>query len=351
MAAFSPMNFPKDVGNNKDFKRIGERTIYVPESATQFKHTDGFFTDRATNLYSTSGKNIKQVSKGKTVHFTYPAKLLKGSQLNITGASAKSIFAGVSLTSWKSKVDGYIVISHVVKPGGGAQNRVASGSKTQDMVAEYVQNLCYKNKMICDEKYNIARPGSTVPDLEMTVSNKKIQFEIKGTNSRTSPITFFDKSANRTKPVPEILDDLAIRFVKKTRIDGELVEKKMKKEDYPLSFIGAIDYFRSLDPTIGLAGDMGTPGSGKLPTQFTTTDTSLLSSMYDLIIDHFEEGGDDYFVIHTRPTNKFEIYFVGKNRADNILNLPNMPRFKSFSLSTYGGKSSGSTRCGFKIKL
>lgn len=96
MATFSPMNFPKDVGNNKDFKRIGERTIYVPESATQFKHTDGFFTDRATNLYSTSGKNIKQVSKGKTVHFTYPAKLLKGSQLNITGASAKSIFTGNS---------------------------------------------------------------------------------------------------------------------------------------------------------------------------------------------------------------------------------------------------------------
>lgn len=351
MATFSPKNFPNDVGNNKAFKGAGERTTYAPESATQFKHTDGFFTDKATSLYNTSGKTTKQIVKGKTIHFTYPAKLLKGSQLNITGAGANSTFAGVSLTSWKSKVDGYIMISHVVKPAGGAQNRVASGSKTQDMVAKYVQELCYKNKMICDDKYTTARIGSTVPDLVMTVSDKKIQFEIKGTSSRTAPITFFDKSANRFKPIPKILDDIAIRFIKKTRVDGELVEKKMKKEDYPLSFIGAIDYFKSLDPTIGLAGDIGTPGSGKLPPQFTTTDSSLLSSLYDLIVDHFEEGGDDYFVVHNRPTNAFEIYFVGKNESNNILKLPKMARFQSFTLATYGGVSSGSTRCGLKIKL
>lgn len=351
MATFTPKNFPKDVGNNKAFSGAGERTTYVPTSATQYKFPGGFFAEKQTSLYSTSGKVIQGIPKGKTVYFTYPAKLLTGAQLNITGTLARSTFAGVSLRSWNSNVDGYVVISHIVKPGGGAQARVAAGSKTQDMVAEYVQKICYSNKMICEDEYKTARPGSTAPDLEMTVNNKGIQFEIKGTNNRTSPITFFDKSASRTKPIPKILDNIAVEFIKQIRISGLTAHQRMQQEAYNLNFLGAVDYFKSLDPSVGLAGDAGAPASGKLPSQFSTTDASLLNKLYDIIIDHFEEGGDDYFVVHDRSTDNFEIYFVGKRDIDNVLKLPKMPNFKSFTLATYGGASSGSTRCGLKIKL
>lgn len=351
MATFTPKNFPKEVGNNKAFSGAGERTTYAPTSATQYKFPDGFFAAKPTSLYNTSGKVVKSIPKEKTVYFTYPAKLLTGAQLNITGAGAKSTFAGVSLSSWKSNVDGYVMISHIVKPGGGAQNRVAAGSKTQDMVAEYVQKICYSNKMICEDEYTTARPGSTAPDLEMTVNSKGIQFEIKGTNNRSSPITFFDKSASRTKPVPKILDEIAHVFIKSIRISGLTAQQRMQQEAYPLSFIGAIDYFKSLDPSVGLAGDQGVVSSGKLPPEFSTTDASILKAMRDLIIDHFEEGGDDYFVVHDRSTDNFEIYFVGKRSVDNVLNLPMIPKFTSFTLATYGGASSGSTRCGLKIKL
>jgi len=260
---------------------------------------------------------------------------------------------GVSLTSWKSKVDGYVVLSHIAKPGGGAQNRVAAGSKTQDMCAEHVMKLAYKQKIDVSEEYTTARPGSTVPDLKMTIAKKGAQFEIKGTNSRTAPITFFDKSANRSKPVPKLLDEIAIEFVKSLRKDGATLDKTMESMGYPISFIGAIDYFKSIDKTIGLAGDAGTPASGKLPAEFTTTDTTILKKLHKKILEHFKEGGDNYFAIHNRTLDTFEIYYVGtgKNGSGNELKLPTLPNFKSFSLATYGGASSGSTRCGLKIKL
>jgi len=353
MATFSPKNFPSDVPGNKNFSGAGERTIYAPTSKTMYKYDKGFHTDKATSLYDTSGKAKQQLTKGKTVYFTFPAKLLTGQQLNISGGSARSTFVGVSLTSWKSKVDGYVVLSHIAKPGGGAQNRVAAGSKTQDMCATYVMDLAYKQKIDVSEQYKTARPGSTVPDLEMTIAKKDIQFEIKGTNSRTAPITFFDKSASRAKPAPKLLDEIAVEFVKSLRKDGVTLDKTMESMGYPISFIGAIDYFKSIDSTIGLAGDKGTPASGKLPAEFTTTDTTVLKKLHTKILEHFKEGGDNYFAIHNRTVDTFEIYYVGKGKSgsENVLKLPALPMFKSFSLATYGGASSGSTRCGLKIKL
>ena len=353
MATFSPKNFPNDVPGNKDFSGAGERTIYAPTTKSMYKYDKGFHTDKATGLYTTDGKVKQQLNKGKTVHFTYPARLLTGQQLSITGGSARSTFVGVSLTSWKSKVDGYVVLSHIAKPGGGAQNRVAAGSKTQDMCAEHVMKLAYDKKIDVSEDYTTARPGSTAPDLKMTVAKKGAQFEIKGTNGRTAPITFFDKSASRSKTIPKLLDEIAIEFVKSLRKDGATLDKTMESMGYPISFIGAIDYFKSIDPTIGLAGDKGTPASGKLPTEFTTTDTTVLKKLHQKILDHFKEGGDNYFAIHNRTLDTFEIYYVGTgdNGSGNELKLPTLPNFKSFSLATYGGASSGSTRCGLKIKL
>ena len=353
MATFSPKNFPNDVPGNKDFSGAGERTIYAPTTKSMYKYDKGFHTDKATGLYTTDGKVKQQLNKGKTVHFTYPARLLTGQQLSITGGSARSTFVGVSLTSWKSKVDGYVVLSHIAKPGGGAQNRVAAGSKTQDMCAEHVMKLAYDKKIDVSEDYTTARPGYTAPDLKMTVAKKGAQFEIKGTNSRTAPITFFDKSASISKTVPKLLDEIAIEFVKSLRKDGATLDKTMESMGYPISFIGAIDYFKSIDPTIGLAGDKGTPASGKLPTEFTTTDTTVLKKLHQKILDHFKEGGDNYFAIHNRTLDTFEIYYVGTgdNGSGNELKLPTLPNFKSFSLATYGGASSGSTRCGLKIKL
>ena len=110
-----------------------------------------------------------------------------------------------------------------------------------------------------------------------------------------------------------------------------------------------MDYYRQKDITIGLAGDDGAPRSGKLPKEFTTTNKSILSAMHKLILDHFGEGGDNYFVIHNRNTDELQMYYTG--HGTNHLKLPKLPPLKSFSLATYGGASSGSTRVGLKIKL
>jgi hypothetical protein len=334
MATFTPKNFPADVQGNKSFSGIGERTIYAPVTADMsgYKYADGFKTSKPTNLLSINGYIMDTVQTGKKVYFTYPAKLYKDL------GKSKGTFAAVSLKSAKSNPDGYIAIGHITKPAGKGQARIGAGASTQYAVAEEIEKLAALNK----KKYEFvstAKPGSTAPDLIVKYDSKKIQFEIKGTNSPLAPITFFDKSVNRRSAIPEIINDIALIF----KPEGAIIRSGES------AFLVAMDYYKTKDSTIGLAGDEGAPRSGKLPSDFTTTDTTKLQKLRKIIIDHFKEGGDDYFVVHNRTNDKFEIYSV--DASNNPLDYPALPRFSSFSLATYGGASSGSTRVGLKIKL
>lgn len=341
MATFTAKNFPADVGNNAKFTGAGERTTYVPTSNNQqnYKYARGFPTIKTTPMYNKAGKVIAQLPANKTVYFVYPAILYSPADLGIVG---RGVLAGISLKSHDNDLDGYVPISSIIKPAGKNQGRVGAGSKTQDMVANYIKEIGYNNRLEVEDTYKVAQAGSTVADLIMTISGKKVQFEIKGTNNKTSPVTFFDKSVKRSVKTPELVDQIARVFIDKLRL--------------PLSgsknaFVGLIDYYNLLDSTIGLAGDPGVVKSGKLPPQLITTNSAILATMHEVILKHFAEGGDDYFVVHDRSTDKFDVYYVGGGKAGNVLNAAPLPKFKSFGLATYGGASGGSTRVGLKIKI
>ena len=333
MATFTAKNFPSDVGNNKSFSGAGERTTYVPVSKdiSIYRHQSGFNPSKSTHLYTVEGYIKKDLTATAKVYFTYPAKLYK----NL--GDKRGTFAEVSLKSSSSKPDGFVIITHITKPSGAGQARVGAGAKTQKDVADEVEKLANKNKRAY-EFVSTARAGSTVPDLIVKYDDKKIQFEIKGTNSSSAPITFFDKSVNRRNKAPQIIDNIAEIF-----ITPELRNKGIK------GLVALIDHLRLEDTSIGLAGDEGAPRSGKLPAMLTTTDPTKLDKLRKVIIEHFAEGGDNYFVVHNRSVDKFDIYFTDLGK--NVLDYPNLPRFSFFSLATYGGASSGSTRVGLKIKL
>ena len=146
-----------------------------------------------------------------------------------------------------------------------------------------------------------------------------------------------------------MLEEIANVYIETLKVDDGTVKDLMSKGGFPSTFVGIIDFYKSRDSRIGLAGDEDVIKSGKLPSDFITDDTTIMDKMYKIILDHFEEGGDDYFVIHSRADDSFEVYFLG--RGDNILKVSTLPKFKRFELSTYGGASSGSTRVGLKIKL
>ena len=73
------------------------------------------------------------------------------------------------------------------------------------------------------------------------------------------------------------------------------------------------------------------------PRIFKATSRDLLGNIHDLILQHFTKGGDDYFVIHDRSSDTFEVYNV--NTKNDILKMPTLPQFTQFRLSTYGGPS------------
>jgi len=348
VATFSAKNFPANVGNNREFSGAGERTTYVPTELNNYKFKEGFTTDKPTPMYNEKGDIVKQLKKSERVFFTLPATLHRSSEFGIT---RRSVLAPVSLKGYDQKPDGYVAISAVVKPAGNSQGRVGAGSKTQDMVAQHVKDIAYSKGIEVETEFKTARPGSTRPDLEMTIAKKRTQFEIKGTNNRSAPITFFDKSVKRTGRKPDIIEDIADVYIKDLKVKEGKVADLMRREKFESSFIGLIDFFKSRDPKIGLAGDEGVVKSGKLPNEFAITDTTILAHMRQVIIDHFKEGGDDYFVVHNRSNDNFEIYYVGGGSSGNVLKMPELPKFTSFVLATYGGASSGSTRVGLKIKF
>lgn len=346
VATFTAKNFPRDVVGNEKFSGSGERTTYVPTtSANTFKWKDGFPISKDTYVYNKDGKQIKKLNKGAIIHFTYPAKLHRALDIGLKGAG---IYAEISTKSHTSDSEGFISISSVIKPAGGAQNRVASGSATQDLIAQKVEDIAFKLGKNY-EFVSTARIGSTAPDLIVTIDGKQIQFEIKGTNSAIAPVTFFDKSVNRRSPPPRVIEDIAKVYISNLKLVGKPISRLMTNMRIEQNFVGLIDFYNQYDKKVGLAGDKGVSKSGFLPTQFTTQEKSILSDMRKVIIDHFKEGGDNYFIIHNRSNDNLQMYFTGL--GENVLKLPSLPDFKSFALQTYGGASSGSTRVGLKIKL
>ena len=347
MSVFGKMNFPSNVGNNIDFKGdVGTRTIYPPTSKDQenYEYAQGFVIAVTTALQGDSGNIIRPLLAGQVVHFTYPAQLYLGQTLKIYGTNTRSIYAAVSLKSHDSASDGYVQISHIIKPAGKKQGRVGAGSKTQDMVADYVKDICYKNKIEVEDEYKVARSGSTLPDLVMTIAGKRVQFEIKGTDNSRSPITFFDISVSRSGTPSKVLDGLAENYIAAFNLP-------IKGEK---NFLDLMNYYRSKDNKIGFAGDVGVFKSGKLPSELKTLNNTIREKAYKILIKHFAEGGDDFFVVQDRSNNTFSMYYVGGGKSGNVFgekNIPTMPPLSYFELSTYGGASSGNTRVGLKAKL
>jgi hypothetical protein len=361
-AKFGPNNFPNGVGGDKP--QQGTRTIYAPVAGKDYSYPEGFPTLSKTDLVNKNGEVIKSLSAGTTVWFTAPATLYKRQISGIPGGKVPldRWFAKVSLKAYDKPFDGYIMISHVKKPGGKSQKRVAAGTKTQEECAAFIKELCLKEKISFKSEYSVAPSGSTKPDLVMTIGGKRIQFEIKGTNARANEITFFDVTARRKqnakseagKAELDATAELYINSVSELKNvfkkQGNTWDKIRKKSgDGGGAFHAIMEYSKSLDPTIGYAGDKGVVKSGKLPSSLKTTNGGLLKNIHNLILQHFTKGGDDYFVIHDRSSDTFEVYNV--NKQNDILKMPTLPVFKEFRLSTYGGPSAAGTRVGFKIKL
>jgi hypothetical protein len=196
----------------------------------------------------------------------------------------------------------------------------------------------------------------------MTIDGKRIQFEIKGTNARKNEITFFDITARRTQNAKSKagkieLDNTAELYINNVpelknvfkNIKGEWGKLRRKRGNEGGAFHAIMEYYKSLDPTIGYAGDSEVVKSGKLPSVFKAVSGGLLKNIHNSILQHFTKGGDDYFVIHDRSSDTFEVYNV--NKENDILKMPTLPQFKEFRLSTYGGPSAAGTRVGYKIKL
>lgn len=332
---FSPMNFPDNVSGNEKFNRIGERTIYVPTTSNGPWFEGGFPVLKPTALVDQDGKKIRDMKAGEKVWFTYPAKLFKGSELGKMPASFT--YAAINTQPGGSS-EGFVTIASVTKPSPKSTGRVAQGAAAQNHVAERAVEMLRAAGHTPDESgIKIAKVGSAAPDIIIPYDGKTVQFEVKGTSNLGAPITLFDKSVSRSKPVPAIVDEFAIAFI-------DAMELKIDR-----SFISLIDYYREKNPEIGLAGDPGTIKSGKLPKELITVDSRVLEFAYNQLIDHFREGKDDYLAIVDRGDNQVLIYSV--NDENNPLEAPVLPKLKWFGLITYGGASGASTRVGLKVRF
>ena len=367
-AKFGPVNFPNQA-------KAKQRTVYPPytgesqstsspdgnytkgDLGNPYNFPEGFPVLQNTFLYTKDGEKIEgsEIKKGTPVHFVDPADLHKNG----------SWMAQVSLKGWDKKPDEYILISHVEKPPGKGQKRVAKGTEAQEACFVYVKKLCAdKGLKVAPLPLGIAPSSSTKPDLIMEIDGKPVQFEIKGTDKRDKEITFFDITARRkqnrkSQAGKEELDAVAELFIiqggptnlKNALTDprGKWYKLRKKKGNEGGAFHAIMEYSKSLNSTIGYAGDEKVVKSGKLPSVLKTTNKTLMNQIHAKILEHFIKGGDDYFAVHNRTNDTFEIYNV--NTKNDILKKKTLPQFTEFKLATYGGPSAAGTRVGFKIKF
>jgi hypothetical protein len=340
---FSAKNFPYE--GNENIKAAGERTVYVPRSPDpDFKHKDGFTVGKDTRYFDENNLRV-EIKAGTKIHFLPPAKLHDGNSFGM----ARGLFAEFSLSSYlDTDRSGYIRITDVEKPKGSIQSRVSTGANTQIYVSSEVQKRA-ADLGLTFKLLSMAKIGSQKPDLQVSLSNTSIQFEIKGTSGATKLVTFFDKSVSR-RNVPDIVEHLAQVFIEHQSIDGKTLGTVLDEHSLPRTFTGIIDYYQQyVDASIGFAGDPGVQSSGKMPKIFTSTDPEICLPTHQVMLHHFQENGDNYFVIHNRKLNTLTFYWTGHN--ENILGHKLLPGFDLFQMQTYGGVSHGATRLGMKVKL
>jgi hypothetical protein len=103
-------------------------------------------------------------------------------------------------------------------------------------------------------------------------------------------------------------------------------------------FLYGIDLYRITtgDKTVGFPLDVGvTSRGGKLPPYYRSTSSTVISTTYKLLMEHFEEKDDNFFTI----TYKDQIYawYTGSGQSP-IKSIPKLAQtdLKSASLASYG---------------
>jgi len=235
------------------------------------------------------------------------------------------------------------------------QARVSSGASGQKTVANFFEKE-YGAKIV-----SIAPPGSNVTDIVLKIKNTAYNVEVKGTKDIRSDVSIFDISVSRLANDFYYLNTLAKSMV---TAEGIRIPRAFAGSE----FLYGIDFYRNKtgDLTVGFPLDTGvTSRGGKLPPFYRSTNSSVLKTTYDLLMQHFAEKDDKFFcIVHD---NKIYDWYTGSGSSP----LPNVKKLsasdiKSSSLASYGveyyrrdipekgikkGDLRGILRTAFKIKF
>jgi len=205
------------------------------------------------------------------------------------------------------------------------QARVSSGASGQKIVADYFVNQ-FKAKII-----SIAPPGSNVTDIVLQINNTRYNVEVKGTKDLKSDVSIFDLSASRKNNDFYYLNTLA-----KSMITAN--SKKIPSAYTGSEYLYGIDLYRleTGDMTVGFPLDQGvTSRGGKLPPFYRSTNSSVLSTTYDLLMKHFDEKDDKFFaIVHNNDVYAWYTG-LGSSPIPKVKKLAST-NIKSASLASYG---------------
>ena len=239
--------------------------------------------------------------------------------------------------------EGYLPIRIIKKPTS-ATGRIKTGAMAQKQVPLAVSKIADELDLGMVSLVSEAKIGSQAGDVVLDVGGKKIQVEVKSGASGGKEITLYDKTYQRGKKFADI-DSYAQAIFSTRSTFEEVIDQFRSGSRVPKKM--PTDY----DPkTIGFIGDEGVKNaSGKIPSDFQITDSKVLNSLRNKLLEKFQKGGDTYFAFVAG--SEVKMFFVGKNTSDNVLKRPEFPRLKTFKLDTYGSAPSKRLRVGIKVTL
>lgn len=203
------------------------------------------------------------------------------------------------------------------------QGRVDVGYASQQDTIDHLQKLVGRDFKVI----STAAPGSKAPDIKALVQGVPCQFEVKGREDGIDGlISIFNLSANRG--------------VKDTRLD--FVSSTFEGRN--IGFETAIDNHRIHNRQVGYPFDRGAPKSGKVPPSWKTTEVEKMNVFYSMVLDHLHSKGDNYFVLHKRGSDGWNIFWTGLGK--NVLKAPPLPHFTKVVADTGGGQNTARADAG-----
>lgn len=192
---------------------------------------------------------------------------------------------------------------------------------------------------------SVAGIGQRGADIDASVGGARIHVEVKRVTTRFQPIALFDASVKRDRP-NQTVNEAVAAMARDTDVGGANLSRLLATLKKTTDLQSVVDFYReSVDPTVGMAGDPGTPITGKMP-RVSSSRKSAVDGVLKTV--RKRSTGNNYLAVHVASTDETYMFCLS---GHDVFEAGPLPTPSRVFLDTYGRVYGGATRVAIRAVL